>query len=452
MDNQVYATIEDTVFDTIGCTEPVAVAYAATAAYGQLGGTLYSIKCTVSVNVLKNAMSVGIPGSDKKGIPYAVALGISGGDWKKGLKLFEDIDEEKSEAATELASRGLIELDLYTGPEKIYIHTEITSDRGRAQALIRDSHDDLKWVKVNGERVYGVDEESSEAGRGTEAGGDSSDDSGALSSPIPYEKLVGLSMERLVEMVEGLDDEKLRYLEEGVEINRRAAEYGFENAPAMALGAGLASLEAEGVSDGSLASRVAGYVAAAADSRMGGGMIHIKGCGGSGNHGITFFLTLGLAYDAYRDKAHRSLGKSLAMGLLLVRYVKAYTGLLTPTCGVTVSAAPSAAAAIVYALGGSPEQMTAAVKLVYGNIAGILCDGAKHGCALKSSTSARAGIEAAFLALHDVEIPASDGIVDADLPGTLEHFRRLQNEGLVDADRTMLDILLKKAEKLDGSV
>jgi L-cysteine desulfidase len=259
-------------------------------------------------------------------------------------------------------------------------------------------------------------------------------------------------MEELVRMVKELDDGRLEHLAEGVEINRRAAEYGLENSPAMALGSGLASLAEEGIGDHSLASKVAQYVAAAADSRMGGGMIHIKGCAGSGNHGITFFLTVGLAYERYREKAVRSLGRTLAMGLLIVRYVKAYTGLLTPTCGVTVSAAPAAAAAIVYALGGTPRQMTAAVKLIYGNIAGILCDGAKHGCSLKSSTSARTAIEAAFLALRGVEIPESDGIVDRDLPSSMEQLRRLQNEGLMDADRTMLDILTEKAGRLDGSV
>ena len=446
MNDQLYATIEDTVFDSIGCTEPVAVAYAATAAYQHVGGTVSSIECMISVNVLKNAMSVGIPGSDRKGIPYAVALGVSGGDWTKGLELFEGVDEQKSAEAAELASRGIIDISLYTGGEKIYIYTKVRSDRGVAEALIRGGHDTLEWIKVDGETVYG---DNPGTGVDTEA---QTETSGREEQVLSYTELEGLSMEELVRMVEKLEEGRLEYLVEGVEINRRAAEHGLKSSPAMALGSGLASLAEEGISDHSLSSMVAQYVAAAADSRMGGGMIHIKGCAGSGNHGITYFLTAGLAYERHRRKAVRSLARTLAMGLLIVRYVKAYTGLLTPTCGVTVSAAPAAAAAIVYALGGTPDQMTAAVKLIYGNIAGILCDGAKHGCALKSSTSARTAIEAAFLALRGVEIPESDGIVDRDLPSSLEHLRRLQNEGLMDADKTMLDILTEKAERLDGSV
>jgi len=141
----------------------------------------------------------------------------------------------------------------------------------------------------------------------------------------------------------------------------------------------------------------------------------------------------------------KSLPKALAMGLLLVNYVKVYTGLLTPTCGVTISAAPSIAASLVYAMGGTPEQMTAAVKLVIGNIAGILCDGAKHGCSLKAATSARFGVQAAFLTLQGVTIPDSDGIIGKDLPSTMENLRLLQENGLNNADRTMLDVLLKKS-------
>ena len=196
MNDQLYATIEDTVFDSIGCTEPVAVAYAATAAYQHVGGTVSSIECMISVNVLKNAMSVGIPGSDRKGIPYAVALGVSGGDWTKGLELFEGVDEQKSAEAAELASRGIIDISLYTGGEKIYIYTKVRSDRGVAEALIRGGHDTLEWIKVDGETVYG---DNPGTGVDTEA---QTETSGREEQVLSYTELEGLSMEELVRMVE----------------------------------------------------------------------------------------------------------------------------------------------------------------------------------------------------------------------------------------------------------
>ena len=139
------------------------------------------------------------------------------------------------------------------------------------------------------------------------------------------------------------------------------------------------------------------------------------------------------------------------MRLLLVRYIRFYTCLLTPTCGLTVSAAPAIAASLVFAMGGTPHQMTGAVNLVLGNIAGILCDGAKHGCALKAATSARFGVEAAFLAMEGVEIPESDGIVGSDLPDSFQFMRKLQNKGLTNADNTMLEILMEKSERIADS-
>jgi len=429
------ALVRGNVFNTIGCTEPVAIAYAATAAYQHLGGTIKSLDIRISVNMFKNAMAVGIPGSDQKGIKFATALGLVAGDWKKGLRLFEDVTSEHLAEASRLSSNGMISIGLTDEPDKVFISTLVETDRGTAKAEIRGSHANLLYVDVNGERLY----ESSSSG-----------DSGAARKPgdRETEELKGLQMEELAAAVDAISEEELAFLSEAVDLNVAAAEYGLENSPGMGLGTGTARLMNAGIVGDSLATRVEQYVAAAADSRMSGQMVPIKGCGGSGNHGIAYFLGTGLAWRHAQDKAVQSLPRTLAMGLLLVKYIKEYTGLLTPTCGVTVSAAPAIAASLVYAMGGSPETMTAAVKLVLGNIAGILCDGAKHGCSLKAATSARFGVQAAFLALEGVRIPDSDGIIGTDLPSSMENLRRIQENGLTDADQTMLDVLLEKSAQM----
>src|SRR6056297_2103939 len=114
--------IRNNVFDTIGCTEPVAIAYAATAAHQHLGGEIRLVEVSISVNVFKNAMAVGIPGSDRKGIQFAVALGLIAGDWKKKLRLFEGVQPEHLEQAGKLASSEFIPVSLAEVSEKIYIH------------------------------------------------------------------------------------------------------------------------------------------------------------------------------------------------------------------------------------------------------------------------------------------------------------------------------------------
>ncbi len=442
--NKALEFIRNNMFDTIGCTEPVAIAYAATAAYQHVGGEVKGVNVSISVNVFKNAMAVGIPGSDKKGIQFAVGLGLVAGDWNKKLKLFEDVKPEHLEKAVTFTNRDFINVSVAEVPEKIFIRTTVITDRGEAEAEITGAHDNLTSIVVNGSQVYSTD-------ISTDKSGEVSKDGKNETKAADPNELEGLCMEDLVKAVREIPEESLSFLSGAVELNMAAAEFGLKNSPGMGLGAGAEGLIRKGILGDSLATKVEKYVAAAADSRMSGMMVPIKGCGGSGNHGIAYFLGTGLAYKEFAHKTQSSLERTLAMGLLLIKYIKVYTGLLTPTCGVTVSAAPAIGAALVFAMGGTPVQMTAAVKLVFGNIVGILCDGAKHGCALKAATSARFGVEAAFLAMDGVTIPDSDGIVGANLPDTLEFMRKLQNEGLTNADKTMLEILMEKSDRIAKS-
>jgi L-cysteine desulfidase len=450
--------VKDTVFDSMGCTEPAAIAYAATAAYAHLGGReIRRVDCTISVSVFKNAMAVGIPGSDRSGIDFAVALGITAGDWKRGLELFSSARPVDIEKAARMADEGIVRVNLYEGDEKFYIHTTVETEKGSAEARIRHRHEALEWVDVNGARMW----EAASGNGDTDRSSGKDGSTAAASSRPKTEKnagtascrsdaeLTGLlirsSAQELIDLADAMTEEELQELTEGVDINIRAAEYGLESAPGMGLGAGVAAIASEQEGQVSLASTVQQYVAAAVDTRMSGAMIPIKGCGGSGNHGITFFLTLGLGYRRSEERAVKSLARTLAFGLLLVRYFKGYTGLLSPTCGVTVSAAPAAAAALLYAFGGGAEEVTAAVKLIEGNLAGILCDGAKQGCALKSATSGRTAIETFQLVRRGVRIPSTDGIVGRDLPESMAYLRELQEQGLRNADKTMLNILLRKS-------
>src|SRR6056297_622441 len=165
--------VRNNVFDTIGCTEPVAIAYAATAAYQHLGGTIESVEVSISVNVFKNAMAVGIPGSDKKGIQFAVALGLVAGDWNKQLRLFEGVKPEHLEEAGRLASADFIRVSLADVPEKIYIFTKVKTEKGIAEAEIVGAHDNLTSIKVNGSQVYpqgGAKAQSPGTAAGTENG------------------------------------------------------------------------------------------------------------------------------------------------------------------------------------------------------------------------------------------------------------------------------------------
>lgn len=426
--------IQGTVFDTIGCTEPVAIALAATRAHRAVGGTVRRVSIALSANVFKNAMAVGIPGSRQKGIRYAIALGLVKGDPGLGLALFADVSPGDSEIAMELMQDLSMDISL-AEEDGVYIRTELETDRGTAVVVVSGAHDRVVSMLLNGRELMA---EESRAGAGGGAGGDVERIEELL------ERLREMDMEDIVELTESLPADRCASLLEGVMINKAAAETGLEKRAGMGTGAALMDLIEAGILGGGVVNRVKALAAAGSDARMGGEMVPIKGCGGSGNHGIAFFLTTGLGLELMEKGRKRGIDRSLALGLLLVQYIKAYTGLLTPICGVTVCASAASAAALVYGLGGSPRQMLAAVKLIDGNIAGILCDGAKHGCALKVATSAGSAVEAALMAMEGIAIPDTDGIVGVTLKESLSNIRRLQDDGMEGADRTMLTLLLEK--------
>lgn len=429
-----WSLIEATVFDTVGCTEPVAIALAATKAAKALGGDITEVKIVLSANVFKNAMAVGIPGSSRKGIRYAVALGLFKGEPDLGLALLANIRDSDTRGAVELMDRVPMEISLAEAERGVYIAVELQSAMGRAEIVVSGSHDQVRSLKVNGKETLDP--------QGT--GGDSREGDATGNIPALLQELREMEMVDIVALAESIPLEQCKELEEGVSINLAAAARGMETRAGMGLGAALRDMMEDGSLGKGLAEEVKSFAAAGADARMGGELIPVKGCGGSGNHGIAFFITLGMTLRRMEERLVKEPSRALALGLLLVQYIKSYTGLLTPICGVTVCASAAAAAGIVYALGGTPEQMFSAVQLVDGNIAGILCDGAKHGCSLKVATSAGTGVEAALAALSGVTIPKTDGIVGATLKESLVNIRKLQDDGMEAADRTMLALLLEK--------
>jgi L-cysteine desulfidase len=428
--------IQATVFDTIGCTEPVAIALAAVRAQRAVGGEVSRVSIALSASVFKNAMSVGIPGSDQKGIRFAVALGLEKGDPDLGLALFADVSPEDSRRAMARMKTLPIEISLAeeTG---VYIRTEVETGKGTAVLINSGAHDKVVSLTVDGVERYdaGENEDSESTGK---------EDEELAGIGVLLEKIREMDMEGLVALAESIPADQCRSLLEGVDINMAAAETGIEKKSGMGVGASLLALIDDGSLGGGVINRVKAMAAAGSDARMGGEMVPVKGCGGSGNHGIAFFLSAGLALRILEKRMQKPMERALALGLLLVQYIKAYTGLLTPICGVTVCASAAAAAAIVYGLGGSSLQMLAAVKLIDGNIAGILCDGAKHGCALKVATSSGSAVEAALMVMDGVSIPDTDGIVGVTLKESLANIRRLQDDGMGEADRTMLALLLEK--------
>jgi len=413
-------------FLTLGCTDPVAIGLAVAHACQGAEGPVRKILVRLDRNIYKDAVSVGIPGTPCSGVDMAAALAVACGRPEAGLELFRDLEPKDIEQAKAFLENHEVRFELDTDAEGIRITAEVETDRGVYEARIEGAHDRLVEKKAGGKTVFRLGSACDETAEPD--GGD-------------LRKFRDLTIPEIVGTVSALDASDLGFLLEGISRNLEAARLGLAEPPGLKLGKHLQSLAERGIMADSHVNRVRILAAAAADARMGGVKVPIFGCFGSGNHGITFFITVGET-GRHLGKSDEEIAKALALGLLVIGVIKTRTGILTPHCGCAVAAGTGAAAAIAWLLGGDAAQIENAVQLMTANLTGMLCDGAKYGCALKIATSAGIAIETAYLALAGARVPRGNGIVGGSFQETMDNLETVTERGMKDVDQAVLDVLL----------
>jgi len=413
-------------FLTLGCTDPVAIGLAVAHACQGAEGKIREVRVRLDRNIYKDAVSVGIPGTHSAGVDLAVALAVTKGRPEAGLELFKDVEPGDIEQAKTFLKDHEVRFELDEDATGIRINATVVTEKGTYEALIEGAHDRLLEKKVDGHLVFRAD---------------TSCDEGASSGSESLEALRELTVGEIVDTIEALEPAELLFLLEGVTRNLHAAQAGLAEQAGIGLGRGLQSLVAGQSLPDSAINRIRILVAAAADARMGGVKVPIFGCFGSGNHGITFFITVG-EMGRYLGKSNEEIAKALALGLLVVGVIKTRTGILTPHCGCAVAAGMGAAAAVTYLLGGKAAQVENAIQLMTANLTGMLCDGAKYGCALKIATSAGVAVETAYLAFAGTSIPAGNGIVGGTFQETMDNLEIVTDRGMKNVDQAVLDVLL----------
>ena len=164
---------------------------------------------------------------------------------------------------------------------------------------------------------------------------------------------------------------------------------------------------------------------------------------GSGNHGLTAVLPIWAVKD-YVSCPDETVIEALALSHMVTAYIKAHTGRLSAVCGCSVAAGAGAAAGVAYLLGGSTQHIAGAIVNLIEDLAGVICDGAKAGCALKLATASGTAVQSALFALQGVSVQATDGIVGASPEKTMQNIGTLCKEGMIETDRTILKIMIDK--------
>lgn len=420
----------------LGCTEPVAVALAAAAASEQLPVRPPArIRVTVDGNVFKNGLAVLIPGTDgRRGLDLAAAMGAVAGDAGRSMQVLEGVSREQVEQAAALVQTGQVAVEMLPDTRGLFIQVEIAAGGETSQAVIQGAHDCIVSLHHNERPVT----ESPLLSVGK-------DHPGGHDVRQVEQWLKEQTLAALLGLAEQATDAELAFVRQGVEMNQRLAEYGLAHGCGLGVGQALEGMAQNGVlqRDMLLAAKI--VTAAAADARMAGVGLPAMSSAGSGNNGLTAILPIWAA-GAFLDCLDSTLLKAIALSHLVTAYIKTYTGRLSAVCSCSLAAGAGSAAGLAYALGGDVAGMTRAINNVIEDLGGVLCDGAKTGCALKLATAAGAAVQAALLAQRGVGAVAVEGILGNSPEQSVAHLGRICREGMEQTGSTILDIMMGKSE------
>ena len=424
MKQQIIDLINREVIPAIGCTEPIAVALCTAKAAELLGTKPEKIELYLSGNIIKNAMGVGIPGTGGMvGLPAAIALGALVGKSSYQLEVLKDVTPADVEAARHYIAQHRIEVRQETqNLERLYINIIVESEGKSAQVIVAKEHTNTIYSAQCGNVLLDHRDElvSSE------------DDS---NSDL-------LSMEKVFEFATTAPIEDIRFILDSAHMNKAAAEVAFKGDYGLNLGKMLhGNYEVRMVGNHTMP-RIVAYTCAACDLRMAGALQPIMSNSGSGNQGIA--ATLPVCIFAEDTQVSESkLVRALALSHLTVIYIKQLLGRLSAHCGC-VFAATGSACGITYLMGGTYEQVTYAVKNMIACLTGMVCDGAKEGCAMKVASGVASAIQSAVLAREDICISSDDGIIEEDIEKTIRNLGSIGSKGMKDTDSMILEIMVCK--------
>lgn len=435
---EIIELIKKEVKPALGCTEPIAVALAAAKAAEILTdrcpccGTAwressgFNVAVEVSGNILKNGMGVGIPGTGMVGLHIAAALGAVCGKSEYGLEVLHDLCGSSVERAKELVNSGLVKVMHTETGHKLYVKVTISAGEGHsASAVIEDDHDNIVETCFDGTVLQcsqAQQQDNTADHRGT----------------LDYK----LTLKEIYDFASSVDFKDICFILESRDLNLKLAKEGLSGDYGLKVGKTIRSDSYREVFGNDFMSYAMALTAAASDARMAGCTLPAMSNSGSGNQGITVTMPV-IAYALKYNVPEEQLARALVLSHLTAIHIKGYLGKLSALCGCVI-ASTGASCGITYLRGGSYQHVCAAVKNMIGNITGMVCDGAKVGCAMKVASGVSSAIQSAVLAMDGTCISEHDGIIEKDIEKTIRNLGQIGSVGMQGADSMILDIMVCK--------
>ena len=421
--NLINILIEE-VKPALGCTEPVAVALACAKAKELLGEDVVSNKILLSPNVYKNGMCVGIPGTDRLGLKIAAAMGLLGGHSENGLQVLETLDESQVKEAENYMDNNPIDISPLDTNEKVYIEVVLKGQNHTSKVVIRTKHDNFVYLEKDGEVLLNKEEVNTSN----------------QTTAKPENIMDSITIKELVENIENMNFEDIKFLLDGISMNEEIAEYGLSQKVGIGVGYGMKKSMEEGLLGDDLMNQAMMITAAASDARMAGIKMPVMSSNGSGNHGLTAILPI-VAYNRKFPQSEEKLAKALAVSHLVTAYVKNFTGRLSAVCGCGVAASIGATSGISWLMSGDIRQIEGAIENMVANLSGMICDGAKAGCALKLASAASAAVQSAIIAKQECYVPPMNGIVGSRVEQSIRNLGKVSDKGMSVTDRVIINVI-----------
>lgn len=415
----------------LGCTEPIAVALATAKAVELVSERVSLDRMTsqmklhvyVSGNILKNGMGVGIPGTGMIGLRIAASLGAVCGRSEYGLEVLKDLNDNAIKRAKELVAEGNVCIDREGNCHKLYVKCVVEADGHSAWCVIEDEHDRIVET--------GIDGEGEKRSRTEDAGGCEERET----------RDYHLTVKEIYEFAGSVDYEDIKFILEDRTLNLALAQEGLKGDYGLKVGKTIQA-NADTVFGNDFLSYAMALTAAASDARMAGCTLPAMSNSGSGNQGITVSMPI-IAYALKYDIPDEKLARALILSNLVAIHIKGYLGRLSALCGCVVASTGSSCG-LVWLKGGSYEMVCSAIKNMIGNITGMVCDGAKVGCAMKVASGVSSSIQSAVLALDGIHACETDGIIDKDIEKTISNLGSVGSTGMEMADDLIQKIMVCK--------
>ena len=415
-------TLKKEVVPSEGCTEPIAIAYAASIAAEHLKGEIKEVNIYLSKNVIKNALGVGIPGTGGVGIEIAAALGISIQKSYKKLTILSNFTEDELKKAKEIVDKNIINIKQKNTNKALYIEVELLSETSKSKVIIADTHTNVTLIECDDEIIMDNNSEVSED----------------LEEDYKLFKIADI-----YNFAKEADFDDIKFILESAKMNEKVSEEGLKGDYGLQVGSKIIEKGNFNLFSNDASNKIIAASAAASDARMDGCAMPIMTTAGSGNQGIA--CSIPVAQTArLLDKSEEELARALVLSNLVTIRIKKHMGRLSPLCGAGIAGATGASCGITYLLGGDLENINYCINNMISDLSGMICDGAKETCALKIATGTNAAIQCANLAINGISATANDGIVAKDVEETIESIETLIQNGFKNVDDTILNIMLEK--------